>query len=388
MFNLKKKNLKQLDFPLLLSVVLLSIYGLVVLYSAYGGEISKIRSQIFATLLGFLFIIIICAMDIDFIKKIHKPVYLIAIVLLGLTVVFGTGEQQWGSNSWLVLGPISFQPSELTKIALIFVLAAHLDKYKTRINELPILLLTLVIAGLPVLLIMLQPDFGTAMVYLFFIAMILFVAGLSWRWILILLAIGVTGLLLVLFNLEGYRADRILDFIDPSRDTSGSGWQQQQGLIAIGSGMLNGRGFMQGTQAQYGYIPEKETDYIFSVLAEELGFVGAIIMLVLFTIMIVRLIRIASKSNNTFITLLVTGICAMFFIHIFENVGMTIGIMPVTGIPLPFFSNGGTFQLLCLVNIGLALSASMQKTYYDLETSELETLTLQNPEALIKNKQK
>lgn len=385
MFNLKKKSLKQLDLLLLLSTILLSVYGLFVLYSAYAGDISAFKSQIFATLIGFLFIIVICTLDLDVVKKIYWPVYLVAIILLGLTVIFGKGGEEWGSDSWLVLGPVSFQPSEITKIGLIFVLAAHMDKYKSRINELPILILTLAIAGIPVLLIMLQPDFGTAMVYLFFIAVMLFIGGLDWKWIFILLSIAIVGFVIMLLNLEGYQANRILDFLDPARDTSGSGWQQQQGLIAIGSGMLNGRGYMQGTQAQYGYIPEKETDYIFSVLAEELGYIGSIIMLVLFAIMIFRLISIVKKSNNTFISLLVSGICGMFFIHIFENVGMTIGIMPVTGIPLPLFSYGGTFQLISLMNIGLCLSASMQKTYYDIETSEAETLTIQNPRNLVEN---
>lgn len=379
MFNLKKKSLKQLDFLLLISTILLSIYGLFVLYSAFAGSLSAIKSQIFASLLGFLLIVIICTVDLDVVKKIYKPIYIVSIILLGLTVIFGRGGEEWGSDSWLVLGPISFQPSEVTKVGLIFVLAAHLDKYKARINELPILILTLVIAGLPVGLIMLQPDFGTAMVYLFFIAIMLFLGGLDRKWIFILLALAIVAFVFMLLNLEGYKANRILDFLDPTRDTSGSGWQQQQGLIAIGSGMLSGRGYMQGTQAQYGYIPEKETDYIFSVLAEELGFVGSIIMLVLFAIMIYRQISIVKKSNNTFISLLVAGICGMFFIHIFENIGMTIGVMPVTGIPLPFFSNGGTFQLISLINIGLCLSASLQKTYYDIETSEAETLTIQNP---------
>lgn len=383
MFNLKKKDLKQLDLWLLLSVVALSVFGIFVLYSAFSGDFEAIKSQIVATLIGFLAIILACTLDLDVIKKAYKPIYILAIILLGITVFFGRGGEEWGADSWLVLGPISFQPSELTKLGLIFVLAAHMDKYKSRINELPILLMTLVIAFLPVGLIMLQPDFGTAMVYVFFIAVMLFVGGLDWKWIFILLAIAIAAFFFMLVNLEGYQLDRILDFKDPSRDTSGSGWQQQQGLIAIGSGMVNGRGFMQGTQSQYGYIPEKETDYIFSVLAEELGFIGSIIMLALFALMIFRLIAIVKKSNNTFISLLVSGICGMFFIHIFENIGMTIGIMPVTGIPLPFFSYGGTFQLLCLITVGLALSASMQKTYYDIESSEAETLTIQNPRALV-----
>lgn len=203
------------------------------------------------------------------------------------------------------------------------------------------------------------------MVYLFFIAAMIFMVGISWKWIGILLAIGLVVGVVLLTNLSGFRADRIENFLNPNRDTSGSNWQQQQGLIAIGSGMVGGRGYLNGSQSQYGYIPEKETDFIFSVLAEELGFVGAIIMLILFTILILRLVLIAKTSNNTFISLLVTGIAGLIFIHVFENIGMTIGLMPVTGIPLPFFSNGGTFQLIILSCVGLALSSSMQKNQYD-----------------------
>ena len=379
MFNLKKKEFKKFDWLLFLSVAFLSIYGLFVLYSAFSGDILKIRSQLLASILGFLFIILICTMDMDVIKKGALPIYVVSLILLLLTIFLGQGEQQWGSNSWLILGPIQLQPSEITKVGIIFSLAAYLEKYKEDINKPSRLLLTLMFAGLPVLFILLQPDFGTAMVYIFFIAIMLFSAGLSWKWILALLALASIGSLILILNLEGYRADRIHDFLDPSRDTSGSGWQQQQGLIAIGSGMFKGRGFMKGTQAQYGYIPEKETDYIFSVLAEELGFIGAILMLIAFIIMIYRLLIISKNSKNSFISLMTIGICAMFFVHIFENVAMTIGLMPVTGIPLPFFSSGGTFLLICFVNIGLALSASMQKSTYDIEdTSEYETLKFKN----------
>lgn len=375
MFNLKKKDFKKFDWLLFLSVTFLSIYGLFVLYSAFSGEIMRIRSQIFATVLGFIIIFILATMDMDVIKKAYKPVYIISIILLLLTLVFGQGEQEWGSNSWLILGPIQIQPSEITKVGIIFSMAAFLEKHRTKINKPSGLLLTLVVAGFPILLILLQPDFGTAMVYLFFLAAMLFLAGLSWKWIISLLGLAVLVFLVLLFNLEGYRADRIHDFLDPSRDTSGSGWQQQQGLIAIGSGMLTGRGYMQGTQAQYGYIPEKETDYIFSVLAEELGFIGAVLMLIAFVILIYRLLSISKNSKNSFVSLLVSGICAMFFIHIFENVAMTIGLMPVTGIPLPFFSSGGTFLIVCFANVGLALSAGMQKSAYDTQdSSDYETI--------------
>ncbi len=375
MFNLKKKNYKDFDILLLLATIALSIYGLVVLYSAYGGNIALIKTQIFSTILGFILITILCTVDLDVVKKAYRVLYGLMIGLLILTLIIGRGLDEWGAKSWVYIGSFSFQPAEISKIVVIFSLAAFLDKYKYSINSPLILLATIIFVGLPIGLILLQPDFGTAMVYIFFIAAMLFVSGLSWKWIGIFAAIGLAVGFILLTNLSGFRADRIENFLNPSRDTSGSNWQQQQGMIAIGSGMLNGRGYLNGTQSQYGYIPEKETDFIFSVLAEELGFIGAIIMIALFAILILRLIDIAKTSNNTFISLLVTGIAGLIFIHIFENVGMTIGIMPVTGIPLPFFSNGGTFQLLILVCIGIALSASMQKTQYDEGIIDHDTVT-------------
>lgn len=375
MFNLKKKNFKDFDILLLLSTIALSIYGLIVLYSAYGGNLAAIKTQIFSTILGFVLIAVLCTVDLDVVKKAYWVVYGLMILLLILTLIIGRGLDEWGAKSWIYIGSFSFQPAEISKIVVIFSLAAFLDKYKYSINSPLTLLATIVFVGLPIGLILLQPDFGTSMVYVFFIAAMLFVAGLSWKWIGIFAGLGLLVGFILITNLSGFRADRIENFLNPSRDTSGSNWQQQQGMIAIGSGMLNGRGYLNGSQSQYGYIPEKETDFIFSVLAEELGFIGAIIMIGLFTILILRLVDIAKTSNNTFISLLVTGIAGLIFIHIFENVGMTIGIMPVTGIPLPFFSNGGTFQLLILVCIGISLSASMQKNQYDEGIIDYDTVT-------------
>ena len=365
MFNLKKKNFKDFDIILFLVTICLSVYGLVVLYSAYGGNLASIKTQIFATILGFLIIGVLCTIDLDVIKKPYMIMYAGMIIMLILTLFLGRGLDEWGARSWIYIGSFSFQPAEIAKIILIFCLAAFLDKYKYTINNIKTLILTILFAGFPIFLILLQPDFGTSMVYLFFIAAMIFIVGISWKWIGILLAIGLVVGVVLLTNLSGFRADRIENFLNPNRDTSGSNWQQQQGMIAIGSGMVGGRGYLNGSQSQYGYIPEKETDFIFSVLAEELGFVGAIIMLVLFAILILRLVIIAKTSNNTFISLLVTGIAGLIFIHVFENIGMTIGLMPVTGIPLPFFSNGGTFQLIILSCVGLALSSSMQKNQYD-----------------------
>ncbi|MDY2927843.1 rod shape-determining protein RodA [Anaerococcus sp.] len=365
MFNLKKKDLKELDLMLLFATIALSVIGLVVLYSAYGGNIKPILTQLFATILGFIIILVLCTIDLDFIKRSYLGVYGVMIALLLLTLVFGRGLDEWGAKSWVYIGSFSFQPSEIAKVGIIFSLAAFLDKHKFDINDKLTLLKVIAMAGLPIGLILLQPDFGTAMVYVFFVSAMIFIGGISWKWIGIFAGLAAIVGFFVLTNLSGYRLDRIENFLDPSRDTSGSNWQQQQGLIAIGSGMLTGRGYLKGTQSQYGYIPEKETDFIFSVLAEELGFLGAIIVIALFAIVIMRLVIIAKSSRNTFITIMLTGIAGLLFIHIFENIAMTIGLMPVTGIPLPFFSYGGTFQLISLINIGLALSASMQKKQYD-----------------------
>lgn len=388
MFNLKKKDLKELDLMLLFATIALSVIGLVVLYSAYGGNIKPILTQLFATILGLIIILVLCTIDLDFIKRSYLGVYGVMIALLLLTLVFGRGLDEWGAKSWVYIGSFSFQPSEIAKVGIIFSLAAFLDKHKFNINDKLTLLKVIAMAGLPIGLILLQPDFGTAMVYVFFVSAMIFIGGISWKWIGIFAGIAAIVGFFVLTNLSGYRLDRIENFLDPSRDTSGSNWQQQQGLIAIGSGMLTGRGYLKGTQSQYGYIPEKETDFIFSVLAEELGFLGAIIVIALFAIVIMRLVIIAKSSRNTFITIMLTGIAGLLFIHIFENISMTIGLMPVTGIPLPFFSYGGTFQLISLINIGLALSASMQKKQYDDGIIDDEAINLLDVSMVRQSKRK
>lgn len=263
MFNLKKKDIKELDIILLVTTILLSVFGIVVLFSANGGNFKAIISQILATVLGFVLIFILCTMDLDIVKKSYKFIYSIILLLLILTLFLGRGLDEWGAKSWLYIGSFSFQPSEIAKVGIIFSLAALLDKYKFEINDKLTVLKVIIFVALPIGLILLQPDFGTSMVYIFFVAAMIFVGGISWKWIGIFAVLAITVGILILTNLSGYRQDRIANFLDPSRDTSGSNWQQQQGLIAIGSGMLNGRGYLNGSQSQYGYIPEKETDFIF-----------------------------------------------------------------------------------------------------------------------------
>lgn len=370
MFNFSKKNWKQIDWMTLLVVIALCAYGLMVLRSAtarLSSQDTMLRSQMIATGIGFAAILILQGIDTDFLKKLAIPIYILSVGLLLATLVFGYGEEAWGANSWLRLGPMQFQPSEFVKLGMIISAAAILDKHKSNINRPLTLLKVIVLLGLPIGLILLQPDFGTAMVFIVFLAVMIFTVGLHWGYIVGAIVAVLAALPIVHQFLSPTQQNRILDFIDPNRNPLGSGYQPQQGLIAIGSGELYGRGYMQGTQSQLGFIPEQQTDYIFAVLVEELGFVGGVALILLYGFLLFRLMMIARRAKDTFGSAVVIGIGAMLFAHIFENIGMTIRLMPVTGIPLPFMSVGGTFQLINLIAIGIALTISTQKKPLDFD---------------------
>lgn len=362
MFNIRKKNWKSFDWLLFLTVIVLCVFGFFVLFSAtknLGG--GYLKSQIAATVLGFVLVAIICFIDTDFLKRMYIPIYLLSVGLLVATIIWGFGAEEWGADSWLKIGPVTFQPSEFVKIGLMISLAAYLEKHADKMNQPLVLLRLLLFAALPVVLILLQPDFGTAMVFLFFIAVMFFVAGISWKNIGILMALALAAIPFLWSRLTDKQKDRILNFRDQSRDLLDSGYQAQQGYIAVGSGRLYGKGYLQGTQSQFGFIPERQTDFIFPVLVEELGFIGGLALILGYGLLFWRMIHISRNARDVFGSTLTMGAMAMMFIHVFENVGMTIGLMPMTGIPLPFFSYGGTFQLVNLIAIGLVLSVGMQK---------------------------
>lgn len=366
MFNINKKDFRRIDFLLIMSVISLVIIGLVVLKSAILPNGDDIKSQIIATLLGIFSFFVIYFFDLDVFKKLRWILYLLIIVALAATMVLGIGSDQWGANLWIRIGSFSFQPSEFVKVLLILFLAAFIDKNKMEVNTLSFIIKYFILALIPVLLIIKQGDFGTAMVVLFIVSAMFFMSGLKMKKLMTLLAIILVILILVLAigypflwnKLDTYQQNRILNFIDPSRDVSDSGLQMERGYVAIGSGQLYGRGYMNGPLAQNRYIPEQHTDYIFPVLIEEFGFLGGIVVIGLYLLMILRMLTVSLKSPDIFSTNIVVGIAAMFFIHIFENIGMTMRIMPVTGIPLPFFSNGGTFQIVNLICIGFIISIS------------------------------
>lgn len=366
MFNFNKKSFKKFDYTLLVTTIILCIFGLVVLYSATlsFNTFSYMKSQIASTLLGFLAILILILMDYQFLGKLYIPIYIVSNLILIAVLVWGIGDRppyDWGSRSWLNIAGVTFQPSEFVKIGLLISLAKFIDLNKEDLNEPFTLLKVLAFAFFPVFLILKQPDAGTAMVFIFFIAAMLFIAGISWKYIGYALGLGILSLPVLWMRLDLYQKNRILDFLDPDRDALGTGMQFFQGRIAIGSGKFFGKGLFQGVQTQFNFVPIKESDFIFAVIGEELGFLGGAFLILLYLILILRLLNIAKNSNDLFGSLMVVGIAAIFLFHVFENIGMTIGVMPITGIPLPFISHGGTFQLVSLVSIGIALSVSLNR---------------------------
>lgn len=363
MFNFKKKSYKKFDYVLFLTTLVLCAYGLVMIWSATltYESMSFVKTQGIATALGIVTVIILLLIDYHFLGKIYIPIYIVSILLLLAVLKFGIGGSQWGADSWLKIGPLVFQPAEFVKIGLIISLAQFIDDRKESINEPITLLKVLAFAFFPVILILLQPDAGTAMVFIFFIAAMLFIAGVKWKYIGYAFLTGLLSLPVIWFKLDNYQKDRVFNFLDPERDTSVTGYQAMQGRIAIGSGKVFGRGLAEGVQTQFNYIPEKQTDYIFAVIGEELGLMGGLGLIFLYFVLLQRFIKIAKNSKDLFGSLIVVGIAAMFVFHIWENIGMTIGLMPITGIPLPFISYGGTFQLSNMICIGIALSVGIHR---------------------------
>lgn len=348
---------RRIDFGLILTVLALLAFGLVVLKSAtlsYGTD-AQVKRQSIATILGLLSMGIFTAIDYRLWKRLAIPIYILCILLLVATLVFGHGETTWGSRSWLRVGPLNFQPAEFVKVGLILSLSTLFE----RLGEINTVKNFLIAAGaslVPVILIGLQPDFGTALVFVFFIAWMFFFANLSWRVILSALGAALLAIPLSYPFLADYQKKRILDFFNPEANTSGSGYQYYESRIAIGSGRITGKGLFQGTQTQYNFIPTKSTDSIFPVLVEELGFLGGFALLLLYLFLLYRLIEIGRASKDKMGQLMSVGIASMILFHIWENVGMNLGLMPITGIPLPFFSYGGTFQIVILSCIGLVMS--------------------------------
>jgi len=287
-------------------------------------------------------------------------IYAVCIVLL--IYVLMMGKYVGGARRWLILGPISIQPSELVKIAVIISLARYYSKFAdTRGFSLKELLTPLILTAIPFILIVRQPDLGTAMVVVLIAGFMTVFVKIERRSLLYLItSCTITGPL-VWFLLKGYQKERILTFINPNRDPLGAGYHIIQSKIAIGSGMIFGKGFLKGTQNALSFLPEQHTDFIFSVLAEEWGFVGSVVILSLFLMLIIWGLNIAYRCRDPFGTILAVGLTAMMFWQVFINVGMAMGLMPIVGVTLPFISYGGSSIVSIMICVGLLMSISMRR---------------------------
>lgn len=365
MSKINKKFWKRFDFILVVTILALSVFGIIMIKSATmslpEGSSKYINKQIISLVIGFIIMIVLIFVDYEIYGNLYIPIYLFCNILLIAVLIFGFGEDQWGARSWLSIGPLSFQPSEIAKFGLIISLAKFIDLNKETISNPITLLKVLLFAGFPIFLILLQPDFGTAMVFVFFIGVMLFISGLDIKYFLLLFLLIIIIIPILPRILDSYQLDRINVFLDPTLDPQGAGYQVLQSKLAIGSGLVYGRGLFNGVQNQFGFLPAKQTDFIFAVIGEELGFIGGISLIALYSLLMYRLIKISKYAYDMFGSLIVIGITSMMFFHIFENIGMTIGLTPVTGIPLPFISYGGTFMIINMISIGLSLSVTVKK---------------------------
>ena len=404
-YNLKDK----LDLYVFIPVVSLILLGLISIYSAtYANTLaqSNFEKQLYFVLAAILIFLIVHFLPTNTFKFISIPSYIFSILLLILVLIIG--KKVSGSKSWIGFGIFSFQPSEFAKIATILMLSNFLSRNNTQINSFRDILFALAIGFTPVFLILLEPDMGSSLVYMFLILVLLFKKGISLFWLIVVISPAMTAisaifglttfivtlifLLGVLFYLNkdlflnssvlalnlaaGFFADyvfnllsphqqaRILSFLDPFSDPLGTGYNSIQSMVAVGSGGLFGKGFMNGNQTQLQYIPEQWTDFIFCTISEEFGFIGSTLVIILFLVLLIRILKNSSQTKDEFLSLTQVGIFSVLFIHFFINVGMVIGLVPIIGVPLPFVSYGGSSLITNVIMISIVTNIYRTRKNY------------------------
>ncbi len=362
----KPRRFKYLNLPFIAFAALLVLYGLVVQYSvtATDSDYSFAR-QLSGVAIGLVLAALVSRLDYHVLSGYTVAFLVINVVLLLSPLLPGIGVEVNGGRSWINVG-IQLQPGEFAKVTVVLLAASVVSRYGGRMDDLREYLKALLIMAVPFVCVMMQPDLGTGLVYLMIGAFALIVGGANWRFLL-----GTVGVIVVLVAavlvldpifdqiaghdvlLKEYQKKRLLVFMDSTYDTSGDGYNLQQAKIAIGSGGFLGKGFMQATQSSLGFLPEAATDFVFCVLAEEFGFVGAVALLALYLGLMMVALSVARISNDLFGTVIVICIVGMWLFHILENIGMDCGLMPITGIPLPFISYGTSFMIVNFVMLGL-----------------------------------
>jgi rod shape determining protein RodA len=362
----RPRRFKYLNLPFLAVIAALAVYGLLVVYSAtVSNSDYNFMKQVQGVAIGAILMVLLFRFDYHQLSHYVMFFLIVNVVLIMMPHLPIIGISTNGATSWVGVGSFSFQPAEFAKITVILLAASVMARYGGHLDSAREYLKALGIMAIPFICIMTQPDLGTGLVYLFIDGIALIAGGAKPRFIIVTLAVIVAGVV-ALFVLDPiidsivghdvlikeYQRARLLVFLDNSYDPTGDGYNLQQAKIAIGSGGLFGKGYMNATQSTFGYLPESPTDFIFCVLAEELGFMGALLLLVLYAALVLISYRIAYNANDLFGTVIVMCVTGMWLFEILENIGMTCGLMPITGIPLPFMSYAPTFMVVNFTLLG------------------------------------
>jgi rod shape determining protein RodA len=342
------------DFMMALFLLMVLVLGATAIFSASGGQRAEFYHELLYIAGGFVLLIFFATTDYRSLGRLYGLTYGAMLILLLLVRVIG--HQALGAQRWIYLGFFELQPSEISKLIVILVLARFFHDRRAQVQRVSTFLLGLLLILPPTLLILLQPDLGTAIVFVAVFYGIAYIAGTPKRYILLSIVIAALLFPLVGSQLHGYQQRRLQTFFNPGSDPQGAGYNILQAKIAVGSGGLFGKGFLTGTQGQLGFVPSRVTDFIFAIFSEEWGFMGAFVLLALFMMLLVRVMRAVHLARDTFGTLLAFGISTMLLFQVMVNVGMNLGVMPVVGIPLPFISYGGSSMLTNMAAIGIVQS--------------------------------
>ncbi len=369
------RALFKLDWVLLSVVALLLGMGLLALYSlSAAGGVNYFLKQLIFSLLGVGVMFFVASLDYRYIQKYSTALYFITIIVLFLVLVLGTTVR--GTAGWLSFGVFQLQPVEIAKVTLIIFLASFISKKKSELGEWTRVIASLFLTVVLIFFVLKQPDLGSSLVLAaIWIGMIL-ASGLRWKHLLVLTFLGSLLVLGSWFALAPYQKARIEVFLHPESDPQGTGYNVLQAMVAVGSGGLSGKGLGYGSQSQLSFLPEKHTDFIFAVISEELGLVGGLFVIVLYFILLYRIRRIGILASDNFGYLLSLGVMVMVFVQVIINIGMNIGLLPVTGLPAPFLSYGGSSLLSLYVSLGLLLSVYQRKRGADDMRISLERSAL------------
>jgi rod shape determining protein RodA len=355
------RTLSSIDGGLILSALLLAAIGLATVHSA-SSELPVDYFPRQAAWVAVGLVLLVASMSIDYHVLLDFSLVLYIVGLISLVAVLFVGVERGGAANWIAIGPFQFQPSEFAKIATGLFVARYLAGLNTRMLEIRQILVAVGIVALPMVLVAIEPDMGGAAMYAPLIAGMLLVAGIRLR---LLVTVALIGLILGsgvwMFGMKGYQRQRVITFLAPETDPLGAGYQVRQSKIAVGSGELLGKGYMQGTQSQLRFLPARHTDFILAVLAEEWGFLGVAAVLGLYAVFISSAARIAIRARDRAGILLVTGLLSVICFHVLYNSAMVVGYVPITGIPLPFLSYGGSFTMINFISTGIILGVDIRR---------------------------